>query len=133
MWQFAIELYSAHKTELLHWQDNKGANVNDLLALAYASRHKEALPNHWWLSPALSKVRALVVRSRAIRKNLSGEPYQQAKQFELELEGLDIQLLSSLLKTGDIYLSIKHYAEFIGIDENALNHFIESLTLPSKL
>jgi hypothetical protein len=124
LWSYALKVYPTHKDRLLHWQDTHAASVNDLIALAFAYEHGCRLPDAWWGKPKLKDNRQLIVRARAIRRQCSPEAYQHAKDLELNLEGVEIQLLGSLFENGDVTENIAAYASFLKVDDREFRDFI---------
>lgn len=138
LWNAAVAIYSSHQSTLLTWQDQRGANVNDLLALAYVQRQQQALPEHWWADETLQRIRALVVRVRAVRIKVKQTPqYPAAKQLELGLEGLDMLRLQQLIESQDpacstkaanqVSINTQAYARQIGVSIDELNSLLGAL------
>jgi hypothetical protein len=124
LWTHALNVYPAHKRTLLRWQDEFNASVNDLIALSYAHQTGICLAEQWWNAPTLLRNRRLVDRVRQIRKHCAPNNYQQAKDFELMLEGVDVQLINILFQPGDVEGNIAEYASHLTIDESTLRSLI---------
>ncbi len=130
LWLFALDAYSGHKNELLYWQDSYRANVNDLLLLAFAEKNNQTIQAQWWQQRPVLILRNLIQRVRALRRGSAGTPtYEHCKQLELELEGIDIQLLQyCLVNDGQsAEASMQSYEKNLNIKKGALAPFINTL------
>ncbi len=132
LWQFALIVYPQNKRNLLRWQDQHSANVNDLIALAYAQSQKIGLPNQWWRRPTLQRIKDITNRIRQLRKKSHDDQHQRFLEFELMLEGLQIQLLQDMFHfdesaNNQAINNILDYEKFIGTKKGALAPFIQTL------
>jgi hypothetical protein len=129
LWRFANRVYLPNKIALLAWQNDNAAQVNDIIAIAFALQRGLSLPDCWWQDDTLARLRALIGRVRNYRYGLDGALKRDALTFELMLEGLDIQRLQSLfvysgLGSGDL---VDHYELFIGVKKGALAPLVHTL------
>jgi hypothetical protein len=124
LWTHALEVYPKHKSTLLQWQDEINASVNDLIALSYAHQKSICLPEQWWNAPTLFRNRRLIGRVRQIRKHCNPDHYQYAKDFELMLEGIDVQLIDAQFQPGDVKKNITEYSAYLNIDHSKLQSFV---------
>jgi len=127
LWCFALSVYSQNKASFLYWQNDHQAHVTDLLALAYAQQNNLYLPENWWDTAELSQVRQFTQRVRMVRIKTPEQNYQQALHLELMFEGLEIQILQSLLMSVPNRNSVLDYEKRLGIKKGALAPFIQSL------
>ncbi|MEJ2043995.1 MAG: DUF2390 domain-containing protein [Reinekea sp.] len=128
MWHFAFQCYTEHQSALLHWQDQFGLAVNDLLLMAYALRTKKSLSSGWWQRPAIQQTRVLIARVRRLRREHKNElTYASYKKLELELEGVDLMLLSGCLGKLNHNDFVLGYEKQQGIKKGTLAPFIEKL------
>lgn len=130
LWQFALHVYPQHHSDLLDWQDNLGASVNDLLALAFAIKTEQSLVPYWWRNPWFQKTRPLLLRTRKIRLAHKCQPdYSDSQRFELEQEGIDIMLLQQCLiaQPTELTNNLSQYANHLGIKKGTLAPFLQSL------
>jgi hypothetical protein len=129
LWQFAIHAYAQHKDALLYWQEAVDADINVLLALAFARKNQRGFTSGWHMDHYLWKTIELTKRIRTERKRCKGKSaYDVALRFELEVEGLQIIRLQQFFKPGSISADIAHYEILKGIKKGALAPFIETLT-----
>lgn len=130
LWQFALAVYPTHHKALLTWQDQSGANVNILLALAYGQQHQHYLPLNFQDDTTFQQLDNLTKRLRQLRKGLktTAALYEQAKALELSVEGLQIIRLQQCLKAGVNDDFIKTYEKVLGIKKGALAPFINTLS-----
>lgn len=133
LWQFALQHYPDLKTELLYWQDEHHASVNDLLTLAFAQKHQLHLPNNWWQATDQLQIRQLIKQVRSQRRNLEPPLYKAALDFELELEGLDMLLLWQQLRSNLNPTNISDYAEFLSVQTHQLASLVNSIAVKAKL
>ncbi|EAR07251.1 hypothetical protein MED297_05384 [Reinekea sp. MED297] len=134
LWRFALTVYPHHQQALLAWQDEAGANVNRLLLFAYCQRNRCNLAADGFESPALNRLEELIKRVRLVRKTQRGAARVSLKSFELELEGLHLQLLDTLAQwpsdgtdrhPPDVVIT--RYEVQLGIKKGALAPFIATL------
>lgn len=128
LWQFALSVYPANQSELLVWQNENRAQVNDLIAIAFCVINSVTLPMKWWQDEKLMAVRQLTARARAVRHQSKGtDHYGLAKQFEVNLEGVDILLLQQMTAVGDVTERLPTYELHLGIKKGALAPLVERL------
>ena len=130
LWQFALAAYKHHHHALLQWQDKAGANVNDLLVLAFVSRQQQALIPDWWQQARLQRTRLLIQRMRKLRRQHQGKPdYSHYKAFELALEGIDMLLLQACITENQQQLAsnLRGYEQHLAIKKGALAPFLKTL------
>ncbi len=128
LWQYAITVYPHHQADLLHWQASQNASVNILLALAFAQHNQQRLPTQWWRYPPFNRAQSLTRRIRSLRQTAKGEAYYpQLKDWELMMEGVEIQLLQSMMLPGDCKSNIAEYTECLKLKKGALAPFIDTL------
>jgi len=114
---------------LLAWQNDNAAQVNDIIAIAYALQQGLTLPAYWWQGDRLARLRRLIGRTRRHRQQLNDPLKRNALAFELMLEGLDIQLLQSHLvpsAPGALDL-VDHYEGFLDVKKGALAPLVATL------
>ena len=129
LWRFANRVYLPNKMLLLAWQNDNAAQVNDIIAIAYALQQGLTLPAYWWQGDRLARLRRLIGRTRRHRQQQDGPLKRNALAFELMLEGLDIQLLQSLLvpsAPGTLDL-VDHYEGFLDVKKGALAPLVATL------
>lgn len=99
LWRFALDVYPRAKTELLHWQDNYGLHVNDLLLLAFARRRDTGIDLETWYRIERSRPRRLLRRVRRLRYGYERDDPRRktALDWELLLERIDLALLAECL------------------------------------
>lgn len=129
LWRFANRVYLPNKIELLAWQNDKAAQVNDIIAIAFALQRGLSLPTCWWQDDTLTQLRPLIGRVRECRTGLDGALKDAALTFELMLEGLDIQLLQSLFVHAPLGPSdlVGHYELSVGVKKGALAPLVQTL------
>lgn len=128
LWQFALRVYPPNHHELLTWQNEQHAQVNDLIAIAFCIFNSTTLPIRWWQDRYLIVVRQLIIRTRDVRSQSKGTiNYELAKRFELNLEGLDILLLQQMMISGDATKLASAYELHLGIKKGALAPLIKRL------
>lgn len=134
LWRFALSVYSEHQSSLLSWQNRAGANVNRILALAFAVQQERSLPATLFQDPLLLRLEAMIDRVRELRSGLAGEQRELAKRLELELEGLHIQALDASIQSHETRLTllspndlIVNYEHELDTEKGALAPFIATL------
>lgn len=134
LWRFALAVYPHHQEALLAWQDEAGANVNRLLAFAYCQRYRCKLAEPGFERPAINRLEQLIQRVRLLRELQGGAARANVKTWELELEGLHLQLLDTLIHwppDGTVMCSpevmMTRYEFQIGLKKGALAPFIKTL------
>jgi len=129
LWRYANRVYLPNKILLLAWQNDNAAQVNDIIAIAYALQQGLTLPSYWWQGDELARLRGLIGRTRRHRQQQVGPLKRTALALELMLEGLDIQLLQSLMvpsapATLDL---VDHYERFLDVKKGALAPLVDTL------
>lgn len=134
LWTFALTVYSQHQVGLLSWQDDHGANVNRLIAFAFAWSQGRYVSYNSMNGQNLRRLEALTGRVRALRRGALQACRPQAKRLELELEGLHLQLLNSLMSEPmpipserPISKAIADYEQQLDTKKGTLVPFIERL------
>lgn len=135
LWSFALSVYPQYQSRLLSLQDDHGANVNRLLAYAFADSGHYELPDTVLNAPRMRRLEALIMRVRRIRRQSSEEPGRsELKRFELELEGLHLILLNSAMQpvtaesaSRAMQRSADAYEKQLGIKKGTLVPFIRQL------
>jgi|TARA_B110000503_G_C7056017_1_gene374479 hypothetical protein len=129
LWRFANRVYLPNKIALLAWQDDNAAQVNDIIAIAFALQQGLSLPACWWQGDSIAHLRGLIGRVRHYRTDLDGALKRNALTFELMLEGLDIQLLQALFVDAELGSGglVEHYELSLGVKKGALAPLIQTL------
>lgn len=104
-WQFSLSTYGDSRLSkcLLLMQNNYGANINCMLMALYAAKCGYYLESEHWLQfrKASDLEQQACTEARRIRmslKNSDQQLYQQAKEYELQLEQLHQEKLYNTLQ-----------------------------------
>jgi hypothetical protein len=103
LWNYAIEIYSVNKCELLRFQDTQQLCVNDILMLGFCLQGSLVPADAWWQNPSTVKVREITTRLRALRNDVSNSVLRPTiLELELECEKIDLMLLAQTLTPGKL-------------------------------
>ena len=128
LWQSILPIYQRHQDELLFWQNQYGAQVNNLLALSYAKQQGLTLPTRWWQAEPLATLVNLTDRTRRLRTDAKGAPsYESLKSFELSLEGCQLVCLWQWFTPGDCQPAINDYEDYLKTKGGSLAALIDQL------